>query len=84
MNRNHKIYTVTLDVQRESYRDDAYGDRIPESREVFRKQETVVCIATSGAVALAVMFENSFRYPDAKVLNVTETKIDTIVETHTY
>lgn len=83
MNRDHRIITISVNFLATvpaGY--DCCGQVTGMMQE--RQIQTLRVIATSAEVALAVLKENPFRYPEGKFSVLSIDKIDTIVETHTY
>ncbi len=87
MNRNHKVFTFAVRFDRTVYAPDPEapgGGEMRRTGQVDRDPLTITVIATSKIIATSWLWENPHRFPNLVVDGCTETKIDAIIETHTY
>lgn len=85
MNRNHKVFTITIVSDVPVMIPDPPGSgEMRRTGEIVREPRKLTIIATSKEIALAWMNENPYRYPNCTVSDVVEAEINAVIETHTY
>lgn len=85
MDRNHRVFTFFISHEVQGLVPDPEGSgELRHTGEKFRTVRTLTVIATSQAIADAWIRENPYRFPGLIVKSCIETKIDGIIETHTY
>lgn len=85
MDRNHRVFTFFIAYSVPMLVPDPFGSgEMHRTGEELTHVKTLTVVATSQAVALAWMQENPHRFPNLIVKSCIETKVDAIIETHTY
>lgn len=87
MDRKHNVYTFFIAFSAPLLVPDPLhpnSGEMQRSGEMITHVKTLTVIATSQAIAEAAIKENPHRYPNLILKSCIQTKIDAIIETHTY
>jgi len=84
MNRDHRVFTFMVSFDRQVMAPDPPGSgEMHKTGQIDHDTGTIVAVATSRAFA-EVWLRNPYRFPNLEIHGCIETKIDAVIETHTY
>lgn len=82
MNRDHKVFRFEISYDAMVRNEDGTGELV--STRIERAIRVVTVIAPDVVYAKGWLIENPHRFPNVKIHNMVEQKIDAVVELHTY
>lgn len=86
MNRDHKVFSVTIEYDSMVRIPDpeAPGSGEMVRAGVVRARRVVTVVAPDAVYVKAWVIENPHRFPNVKLEAIEDTKIDAVIELHTY